>query len=65
MVTVVVGVSTKTLGGEIDVMLGIRFPPVPINGIVIGVVTPLTVTSRFAEKFPMAEGVNVMYIWQL
>jgi hypothetical protein len=41
------------------------FPPVPCSGILMELVTPVSAITNEAVEFPIAEGVKVIYIWQL
>jgi hypothetical protein len=65
MVIVVVGLLRYTAGGDSDVILGNGFPPAPSRGMLMGVFTPVTVIIKVAARFPIAEGVKVMPIWQV
>jgi hypothetical protein len=65
MVMVAVGLLAYRVCGDSDVIVGMGFPPVPCKGIVIAVVTPVSAITRLAAAFPIAEGVNVIYIQQL
>ena len=44
--------------------MGMGFPPVPCKGMVIGVVTPVSVITKLAVTVPMADGAKVIYISQ-
>jgi hypothetical protein len=53
------------VGGATDVIAGMGFPAVPSKGILMERVTPVSVITRVAVTFSIAEGVKVMYIWQV
>lgn len=59
-VTFVAGEPAYTEGGEMEVMLGRGFPPVPIKGTLIVFGTPATEIFKVALRAPMAEGVKVI-----